>query len=903
MAKRTISQKRWVRGVNAGTGILTQPPSTITRASNIFFNQRGSLTTCDGSAIIGQLISPNVKGVAIGTFSNLSSGQYPYYPTLTAPPGYDLPDVANITAVPSGSASNPAGSYTFAIVAKNATEHSDPQQGTITISPLASFGSILFNWTADANATAYDVYYLPGGVGAAQGVLLSSPSTNTYTFTGVLPTTPLVSLPIGNTSFNLQLQIGNVVAPSKQVFFVVPASSTTRFPSSIPQPAQVSPGDPNFQFQTAFSNTQVYAGGTGSTSSFQSGMGSDPESSGAISGFPVVVIASGQIVAFTLVIEGSVTKIPANPTVDIEGNIQFQFSIDGGSTFTTFYTLDSTSTVTYPPTTVMHSVSGLTSLNLLQFQILTNATVASATGSCSVTASIDSSSVSVSTNFSFTPYGGAVGFADYIPQIIQFDQLSILILGNGFAPQSCDPSALTGTTCSALTNTFQSTYPDWQATVGWVVGDNIAVLIGGTNYVFVATQGGTSGATMPTFPATLGATVQDGQVVWKNTGPLTTTVSPRGAAHGIVYAGSLWLGNTSPETTADQIDGPTCIKMSDSDNPNSWNPVNVAFLGKDDGTQITGMTTYTVAEVGIAPTGSLVVFKEFTTYQIIGVFGASDFQITQAQTDLGCISARSIQFLSGYGIMRLTHMGFSIFDGVKDRLISEEIRPYLYGGIQLNADIVGIDFTFCYLSYGVQTAIPPMYICACPVAGAGGTLSRVFVYDLVLKAWTILDLPWSITTLLQARTGEGTPLTIGFRGDGTGILERFFAGDASWDAASLVTSLPATQTPIRWAFSSVYIYEEGSSKRGFYREVVIRGQSTQTAASLVTVTITADGNPAMTFETYLYPQPFSGQFQLDIDLMFTAQIVNIAVTGTGLVTIDGLDWSASEKPGGRLMIG
>ena len=202
------------------------------------------------------------------------------------------------------------------------------------------------------------------------------------------------------------------------------------------------------------------------------------------------------------------------------------------------------------------------------------------------------------------------------------------------------------------------------------------------NYLFTATQGGVSGSGATPFtgtPPATGAQIADGSVIWTSNGPIVASVAPRGAAHAVAYAGSLWLANTSPQTTSDGIDGPTCLKMSDSNNPNSWNPVNTAFIGRDDGTQITGLQPFTIAALGISPTGSLCVFKEFQTYQVIGVFGSTTFEIQPAQTNLGCIAARSIQFIPGFGVCRFSHLGFAVFDGINDRLISEESGPTCSG--------------------------------------------------------------------------------------------------------------------------------------------------------------------------------------------------------------------------------
>ena len=53
MAKtQKISQKKWLKGVNAAAQAFAQPPGSFPRASNLIFIRRGSLVTCDGSQLI-----------------------------------------------------------------------------------------------------------------------------------------------------------------------------------------------------------------------------------------------------------------------------------------------------------------------------------------------------------------------------------------------------------------------------------------------------------------------------------------------------------------------------------------------------------------------------------------------------------------------------------------------------------------------------------------------------------------------------------------------------------------------------------------------------------------------------------------------------------------------------------
>lgn len=311
-----------------------------------------------------------------------------------------------------------------------------------------------------------------------------------------------------------------------------------------------------------------------------------------------------------------------------------------------------------------------------------------------------------------TPQGGNTGNLSPLPQFAQFVGKLFMALGNGFAPQILtDPS-----TVAPITNTFTATYPDWQTATLYSIGDIIKPSANNAgNFVFKVLQGGTSGGAAPTFPQTANQQVNDNQIIWQNIGLGNTAPAPRGAAHAVVYAGSLWVLNTNPTTTSDNLDGPNCLKMSDLNNPTSWNPLNVAFLSKDDGDQGTGLLSFTIADVGIASTSALFAFKNFKTFQIIGVFGATDFQILEVQTDMGCIAPRSISFAPGFGGVRLTHLGVAVLDGIRDKLISEDIRPYLFSETN-TPDIVPMDWNYAYLSKGAQTANPPMYVLAIPLA-------------------------------------------------------------------------------------------------------------------------------------------------------------------------------------------
>lgn len=606
-----------------------------------------------------------------------------------------------------------------------------------------------------------------------------------------------------------------------------------------------------------------------------------------------------------------------------------------------------------------------------------------------------------------SPNGGLPNALSPIPQIVQFLDHAIAALGNGYNPLHYDQSLpLSGSNPEPLQNTFAPIYAKWVASTVYVSG-NIVVASPDNGHFFVCVQGGVSGTLQPTWNTATKGKTSDGSIVWQEAGSTAATPAPRGAAHAVVHLGCLWVANTSPQDTSDNLDGPSCIRQSDVNNHDSWNPVNVAFLARNDGTQIMGMTPFTIGEFGIAPTPSLVVFKDFTTFQIIGLFGSSNFSIQLAQTDMGCVAPRTIIFIPGFGVARLAHLGIAIFDGVKDRLISEDIRPYIFGDPGSVSDIQAIDQSYSYLSKAAQTANPPMYVMAVPVTGttefvganpinnvqmaavagtgwaagtyyfvvqgtdasgnlwssseisltlganqvpqlvnfdasnftfgtlniyygtvsgqeaqyqpipilrfvihgqvylsfnlpftlraftsgtAGstatgtGTLTRILCFDLITKAWTIVDLPWPISVLTQVRAQGTEPLTIiGNFSDGS--MRRWQATDLDWDG-----------TPISWSVRSPEVFEKASSQRMYFRKVIIRGVFQRVSANLQVV-ITVNGVDGRTNTFINYQEVFGdGQFEMEFPIHATGLNAHVTVSGNAPIELQEFDWDVAPKP-------
>ena len=163
MPNKTVSQKRFAKGINATTGILSQQPGSLPRMSNLLLTQRGSLQVCDGSSVIGTLPSPFTDASVIDVFNQYASGQYPLYPVLANTAGAYIANPTYMFMSTGGNIGNNAGNYYFAIVARGAYGSLTLISGayyTPVFVAAAAFSTVIFHWTPVPNATGYDIYYI-----------------------------------------------------------------------------------------------------------------------------------------------------------------------------------------------------------------------------------------------------------------------------------------------------------------------------------------------------------------------------------------------------------------------------------------------------------------------------------------------------------------------------------------------------------------------------------------------------------------------------------------------------------------------------------------------------------------------------------------------------------------------
>jgi hypothetical protein len=910
---KTISQRNFLKGLQATYSLFSQPGAILTRLSNMLYDRRGGLRTTDGSASIGTAFGTGV----IADFA------------LYQPPGVGAYYIG-IQRQSGEPVTPPVGLALTAIQVGGAISGIVRAGGLVTLTTAAPHNLV-------ALAPLIGLPFSPGNlVIAGTGTDLNG----TVLFDRVTIVSPTV-IAYAQSGADRSATTGTLGTPLAPGTYTYSVSSNDGIGGESPGSA------PATITLTAPDNAVLLTWTAGQLAALFSAYKTAP---------------AGQIGRLNPGIGGT-QAIPSTSYVDI-GLLSQLGAVPPGSSFNSTQT---TIVYRFDPPNPLETLA-----NLPPFPIPALGGIPGTTYGLEAGASAGGGP---------TAQGGVTGLLSPLPQMAQFTGRMVLALGNGYPPQQYTDGSIDGSGFETITNAFTAQYPDWQASVAWNSGDTILDSVSGG--LFQAQQTGTSGTARPAFVNTLNATTADSTVVWKCIQTKITPTALRGAAHAIVYAGSLWLANTWPTSTSDLLDGPNVLKMSDVNTLTSWNPLNIAFIAKDDGDQITGLGTFTIAESGISPTGSLVIFKNFTTYQVTGVFGASDFAIQQAQTDLGNVAPRSLQFVPGFGLMRLTHLGFAYFNGVADKLESEPIRPYLFGGV---SGINQIDWNYAWFSKAAQCVNPPMYVCAVPVqapalsgvtiqgaddggevqmyarvtqltldangnfqetaltaevqvfastagilvttpaaqpnvfyrayigfapggenaftVGASftaavlpysamtpgvptignGALKRLICYDLVQRAWAILDLPFPISAIKQIRAPGTIPLTLA-AGFSDSVYRRMFAGDTAWDSGGAVI----------WSESGAEVFEEGGSGKVFFRRLSIRGQKTGAASIQVTIALAGNtGTPTTAQQNNLG----GNQWIFRVDIMKDAMNANATVSGTGPVTIDSMDWQVKPKPAG-----
>lgn len=960
MALQSIAQFPVIKGIVASNQPLAQPKGAVSRDSNLLLTSRGALTPCDGTGIINWFngsVQTN-RGQILAETLFTPTGVAPYYLALAAMvaqkfpvPTAEMPlgTPQNLVAADGGAGGTlAAATYFYKITAIDGAGGETLASNEASVAVAANH-KINLTWNVVPNAYAYNVYRSTSSgteallVGSALPALQPSPLTTTVSFTdtGFLPSgaVPVVTATIVVVG-------GHPVTSAIEWVTSAPVSFT-------PGQTVVAAGLSNATFNGSHTVEQIFSPTFFSTSvDGASGAGATGGTISAGSTVPPLHDLSRQT-ALYLMPMGAIPKsysdaniVALFPSAVRALNIPPSGSVGGQS-----------SSAGQLASTVNGGIPGMLSL-LPQFEQFTNRMIialgngfrpqafSDASGTATnpafigTIASISVDAFGVVTITTNTNHGldmvqaiGANVFLQGIADnayntngngasafvVINIPATNAVKVVNlnaiGHAPSS--GGTLTVTTIP-LISTFVPAYPPWSASTQLEVGDLIVPVTQPSPPIYLTViQGGVTAAAEPIWPTggldSIGKHVQEaspGTVIYTVSGLLNSGApAPPGAAHIAVYSAALWVENTFPSNTSSGLDGPTSIRMCSINNPNSWNPVNQAFLDKDDGSEGAGLAKFTITAQGIPPQGSLVAFKNYSPYQLIGVFGAANFQIQAVSSDMGCISPRTIVFVPGFGIARYSHLGVAVFNGVKDEIISEQIRPYLFPDFNLNfSDITAIDANWMPIAWAALTANPPQYAMAAPIGNSFGMLTRIFAYDLVLKAWDVVDLGMffnpsggggggggggldpsiGISSMAQVRSTVSNPITI-LGGFLDGVLSRWQGGDLQWYTGGGVSA-----TPIGWSFRTLSIASNDTDQRVYTRRLVLTGTNTG-AGGVITVVVNQSG---VQKGSQIFNVPANSDFDIDFAVQLTGKRFDAIVMSNLDAEIDGCTWEIEPRPAG-----
>lgn len=937
MPYQAQSAGAFLKGLVASNQPLAQPKGSFPRGSNLVMLERGALTPCDGSGIInwfnGAVQTSSGRFMSLFLFE--PTGVNPYYLAIKQALDEHLGAPHAVSIADSGAGGSlGAGTYHYEVTALDGVGGETVASNELT-QIIAANHKITLVWNTVPNAFAYNIYRTSGASGTE--VLLAGsitaplpviqPATATVTFVDDGTTTNAVGpaftiLTAGGGSGTNQAELSLTTQPATSLIGrqgSISGNTNSYFNANI---SILSIGFDAMVVMLGFSSTpQFGSGGTVSLSV------TPPTSGGGGAGDTTQQTALFLMPAGTIPVTYSDANIVALYPASLGALGQVPTGASGGQG-TTGPGINGRGN-----STPSGGISGLVG-PLPQFKQFTNRAIialgngfpmqlfSDPTGSAvnpalntlpitsvSVTADV----VTVSTSFTLTAFNLPPGsnvllfnmsdpsYDGVFPVISVNTGAGTFKIRNPNASGGASTGFFTIETTPIVTsaNTFTPSFPVWTATTAVAVGDIYVPKTqpGGANIYIIATQAGITAAAEPTWQVVAATgqsfptgNIADGQgVIWQEAGYLSAP-SPPGAGHIEIYAGSLWAFNTSPTNTANGLDGPTALRMSNVNDPNGWNSVNQAFLDKDDGAEGMGMGKFTITALGIPPEGSLIAFKYRVPYQIIGVFGANNFAIQPVSSDMGCLAPRTIQFVPGYGLMRYCHLGIGVFNGFKDEVISEQIRPFLFPVNDFDTrDITVVDANYIPLSWAAQTANPPMYAMAAPIGSSGGQLTRLFLFDLILKCWAAnADLPFPIGCISQVQPVTSNPLTI-IGGFNDGALQRWQAGDVQW-----YTGGGNSAVNVAWSMRTITVASQTASQRLWARKLIVRGTNAGAAGEItVQPRLSTVAQPAVQ-----YPIPGLGDFDLFADVGLTGLRFDALISGNLHVEIDGIDWAIEPRPFG-----
>ena len=184
-----------------------------------------------------------------------------------------------------------------------------------------------------------------------------------------------------------------------------------------------------------------------------------------------------------------------------------------------------------------------------------------------------------------------------------------------------------------------------------------------------------------------------------------------------------------------------------------------------------------------------------------------------------------------------------------------------------------------------------MYMCAMPLIGQSGALTRLFCYDLVMKSWAVLDLPWAISAMATVSAGEGYPLVLACK-SADGTVQRMQQGDLQWDAGA------TDQSTVQWSLRTPDVYGEGGTQRIFYEEVFCKGYGNAAMVASIVANLWLDGAKLGPCAVDIVPQGGSNLFEIRFNIFRSGYRCHLDISGNNggaSGVINCFDWAVVPK--------
>ncbi len=164
----------------------------------------------------------------------------------------------------------------------------------------------------------------------------------------------------------------------------------------------------------------------------------------------------------------------------------------------------------------------------------------------------------------------------------------------------------------------------------------------------------------------------------------------------------------------------------------------------------------------------------------------------------------------------------------------------------------------------------------------------------MLKAWSIVDLPFPISVLRQFRAPGSIPITVmgGFWDSG---VRRWQLGDTQWDAGATNIGQP---TLIQSSLRDTEVYLEGGTQNIFVNQVIIRGEK---PPSQFLIKVVADGVSIGFLPAYITFLN-NNQFDARARVLQTLESLHLDISVSGQVQISSIGYEADPKPVGSTLV-